>query len=146
MRSGSRLHAICGEQLAGRSGVTVSEVYNGGLELMEAMAGFDEAVVVDAIVTGCAPGTIHRFTLEEVAASRNSSSTHNGSISIALEFGRLSGVSIPEEVRVWAIEAGDVVTFREGLTAPVQEAVPVVAEEILSELLLNTYDTGRLKV
>ena len=33
-------------------GVAVAEVFNGGLELMEAMAGYDRAFVVDAIVAG----------------------------------------------------------------------------------------------
>jgi hydrogenase maturation protease len=132
------------KNLAGYPGITVSEVYNGGLELMEAMAGFDKAVLVDAIVTGSAPGTIHRVTLDEVATCRNTSTTHNGSISIALEFGRISGVKIPETIHVWAVEAGDVTTFREGLTAEVQEAIPIVAAEILQELFSHKYEAGRL--
>ncbi|MGA2572247.1 MAG: hydrogenase maturation protease [Terracidiphilus sp.] len=130
--------------LAGCPGITVSEVYNGGLELMEAMAGFDRAFLVDAIVTGRAPGTIHRLTLDEVAMSRNTSTTHSGSIAVALEFGRVSGIKIPETVHVWAVEAADVTTFCEGLTAEVQKAVPVVAAEILQELFSHKYEAGRL--
>lgn len=132
------------KDLAGCPGITVSEVYNGGLELMEAMAGDDTAVLVDAIVTGRAPGTIHRLNLDEIATCRNTSTTHNGSIAVALEFGRISGVKIPEMIHVWAIEAGDVTTFREGLTAEVQEAVPLVAAEILQELFAHKYEAERL--
>ena len=131
------------KDLAGCPGITVSEVYSGGLELMEAMAGFERAVLVDAIVTGRAPGTIHRLTLDEVATCRNTSTTHDGNISIALEFGRVSGVKIPATVHVWAIEAADVATFCEGLTAEVQKAVPVVAAEILQELFSHKVETGR---
>jgi hydrogenase maturation protease len=112
----------------------VVEVYNGGLELMEAMAGFDRAFVVDAIVAGRPPGTIHRLGVEEVACTRNSSTTHNGSLSVALELGQISGVKLPRVVRIWAVEAGDVSTFREGLTPEVEAAVPVVAAEIMREL------------
>ena len=124
-------------QVAGRSGVAVTEVYNGGLELMEAMAGYDRAFVVDAIVAGGRPGTIYRLGIDEVAATRNTSTTHNGSLSAAMELGRLAGVKLPDEVRFWAVEAGDVSTFYEGLTPEVEAAMPVVAAEILRELFPN---------
>jgi hydrogenase maturation protease len=124
-------------QVAGRSGVAVTEVYNGGLELMEAMAGYDRAYVVDAIVSGGRPGTIYRLGIDEVAATRNTSTTHNGSLSAAMELGRLAGVKLPDEVRFWAVEAGDVSTFYEGLTPEVEAAMPVVAAEILRELFPN---------
>jgi Ni,Fe-hydrogenase maturation factor len=54
-----------------------------------------------------------------------------------LELGRLSGVKLPGEVWIWAVEAGDVTTFREGLTPEVEAAVPVVVKEIMSELFPN---------
>jgi hydrogenase maturation protease len=125
---------LIARQLDGQSGVAVAEVYNGGLELMEAMAGYDRAFVVDAIVAGGRPGTIYRLGIDEVATTRNSSTTHNGSLLTAMELGRLSGLQLPAEVRFWAVEAGDVTTFCEQLTAEVDAAVPVVAQEILREL------------
>jgi hydrogenase maturation protease len=118
-------------------GVAVAEVYNGGLELMETMAGHDRAFVVDAIAAGGRPGTIYHLGIDQVAATRNTSTTHNGSLPAALELGRLSGVKLPRELRIWAVEAGDVTTFREGLTAEVEAAVPIVAAEILRDLLLD---------
>lgn len=122
------------EQLAGRSGAVVTEVYSGGLELMEAMAGYDRAFVVDAIVAGGRPGTIYRLGIDAVASTRNSSTTHNGSLSVAMELGRLAGVRLPGVVGLWAVEAGDVSTFREGLTPEVEAAIPVVVQEIMDEL------------
>jgi hydrogenase maturation protease len=121
-------------RLTGQKGIMVAEVYNGGLELMEAMAGYDRAFVVDAIVAGHPPGTIYHLGVDEVATTRNTSTTHNGSLSLALELGRLTGVKLPGVVRIWAVEAGDVTTFREGLTPAVEEAVSVVAAEIMHEL------------
>ena len=121
-------------QLSGRKGITVAEVYNGGLELMEAMAGFDRAFLVDAIFAGNPPGTISRLGIEAVATSRNTSTTHNGSLYAAMELGRLAGLKIPGVVRIWAVEAGDVTSFREGLTPEVERAVPIVAAEIMSAL------------
>ena len=127
-----------GRQLGGQSGITVAEVYNGGLELMEAMAGYDCAFVVDAIVSGGRPGTIYRLGIEDVATTRNTSTTHNGSLSAALELGRISGIKLPSLIRFWAVEAEDVTTFGEGLTPEVEASVPVVAREILSALLSST--------
>ena len=131
------------QDLAGVPGITVSEVYNDGLDLMEAMAGFDQAVLVDAIVTGRAPGTIHRLTLDDVSSRESASTNHNESIAIALEFGRLSGVKIPETVHVWAVEAGELKAFREGLTEEVRKAIPVVAAEILQELFPHKCEAGK---
>src|ERR1035441_6364328 len=130
-------------QLGARSEVAVAEVYNGGLELMEAMAGYDRAFVIDAIVRGGRPGTIYRLGIDEVATTRNTSTTHNGSLSAALELGRLSGVKLPVEVRIWAVEDGDVTTFCESLTAEAEAAVPVVVREIVSELFSSTGDCPR---
>jgi len=131
-------------ELENYSGIKVSEVYNGGFELMEAMAGFDKALLVDAIVTGAASGTIHRLSLDKAATCRNYSTTHNASISVAMQFGRLAGLKIPKTVQIWAVEAGDVSTFFEGLTPEVKQAVPAVAAEILEHLLLNKNETGGL--
>jgi hydrogenase maturation protease len=125
-------------QLGSESEVAVAEVYNGGLELMEAMAGYDRAFVIDAIVCGGRPGTIYRLGIDDVATTRNTSTTHNGSLSAALELGRLSGVKLPDEVRIWAVEAGDVTTFHEDLTPEVEAAVPVVAREIMRQLFSLT--------
>jgi hydrogenase maturation protease len=121
-------------QLSRQGDVTIVELYNGGLELMEAMAGYERAWVVDAIVGGRAPGTIYRLGVDELAITRNTSTTHNGSLRAALELGRLTGVKLPKVVRIWAVEADDVTTFREGLTPRVIAAVPIVAAEIMREL------------
>src|ERR1700738_1031493 len=121
-------------RLTGLHEITVVEVYNGGLELMEAMVGYERVFLVDAIVTGGKPGTIRRLGVEQLATTRNSSSTHDGSLSAALELGRLAGERLPGEVRIWAIEASDVTTFCEGLTPEVRAAVPVVTAEIMQVL------------
>jgi len=54
-----------------------------------------------------------------------------------MELGRLAGVKLPDEVRFWAVEAGDVSTFCEGLTPEVEAAMPVVASEIMRALFPN---------
>ncbi len=63
---GLRILARLKSLLAGRPNIDVTEDYWGGLRLMERMIGYDRAIVVDAICTGAAPGTIHYLTVDMV--------------------------------------------------------------------------------
>ena len=127
-------HAVSGRLDASIDAETAI-LHTGGVSLMEAMAGFDRAVIVDAAVSGQAePGSIHRFYGADLPVTRNTHSSHDGSLSIALELGRIAGLRLPAEVRVWAIEAGDVNTFNEQLTEPVASALPRVVDEIVETL------------
>jgi hydrogenase maturation protease len=121
-------------RLSGRDGVTVLARCAGGLRLMEAMAGYGRAVVIDAIESGAAPGSIHELDLEELPRTRNLHSSHDGSLVAALELGRTAGLRIPDEIRVWAVQAGDLETFGESLTEAVERAVPRVVEAVLRSL------------
>ena len=118
--------------LEGVPGIQVCELYSGGIRLMEAMAGFDRAVVIDAILTeGRRPGTVYLPSVGDLLATRNAHSTHDGSLAVALELGRLAGLRLPSEIRIWAVEARDVTSFSERLTADVERAVPVVTEDVM---------------
>ena len=59
---GLRVAAELRSQLAGRPDVAVTEDYWGGLRLMEQMVGYDRVIVIDAICSGTAAGTIHHLT------------------------------------------------------------------------------------
>ena len=74
--------------LHGRDGVTVAELHVGGMALMEALIGFDRAIVVDCMTAGEKPGTIYRMDPREASGTRNSSCAHNTSLSVALDIGR----------------------------------------------------------
>jgi hydrogenase maturation protease len=121
--------------LSDRSDVEVSEDYWGGLRLMERMIGFDRAIVVDAIQTGAAAGTIHLLTPEGIATQR-SASAHDVNLSTALEFGRQAGARLPENRRIQlvGIEAADTLTFSEECTPAVEAAIPRAVEAVLKAL------------
>jgi hydrogenase maturation protease len=131
---GLRIAAELRRQLAGRSGFTTVELYSGGMWLMEAMAGHERAVVIDAIVSGGAHGAIYRLGLEDLPQTRTTRSTHDASLPVALALGRAAGLRLPGDVRIWAVEAADVATFSERLTPEVQRAVPRVVEQVSREL------------
>lgn len=126
-------------RLAGREGIEVSEDYWGGLRLMERMIGFQAAVVVDAIQTGAAPGTIHLLTPDGLATQR-SASAHDVNLATALQFGRQAGAALPENrhIQLVGIEVVDILTFGEHCTPEVQAAVPRAAEKVLE--ILATFE------
>ncbi|MGA2590957.1 MAG: hydrogenase maturation protease [Bryobacteraceae bacterium] len=119
-------------RLAGRDDVDVVQMYGGGLRLMEALAGYQQAIVIDAIVTGGPPGTIHGSNPGTLWTGRHIHSTHDANLPMALDLGRAAGLSLPAEIRIWAVEAADVETVREGLSPMVEEAVPAVVERVVA--------------
>ena len=122
-------------RLAGRAEVEVREDYRGGLNLMESLGGFGRAIIVDAIVTGAEPGTIHRLSPEDIPTQKTATA-HDVNLPTALELGRRMGVSLPpaDAVVLFGIEAADVLTFAEQCTPAVEAAIPRVIEMVLAEL------------
>ncbi len=132
---GLRVAAELKRLLAGRRGVEVDEDYWGGLRLMERMAGYDAAIVIDAICTGAPPGTIHRLSVDSVPTQR-SASPHDVNLPTALAFGRQARVPLPpdENIVLIAVEAEDVLDFGEECTPAVQAAVAPAVQAVLEAL------------
>ncbi len=123
--------------LAGRPlpGVTVARSYRGGFELLNLVNGFDHAVLVDALVReDPVPGRIHELDAGGIAGSARLVGSHEVDLATALEVGRRAGLAMPASVRVVGIEAADVLSFREQLSAAVAEAVREVALRLHAEL------------
>ena len=121
--------------LADRPDVEVGEDYWGGIRLMERLVGFQRAIIVDAIVTGSPPGTIHRLTPGSMA-TQHSASAHDVNLPTALEFGRQAGVELPADERIVliGIEAEDILSISEECTPAVEAAVGPAVEEVLRAL------------
>ncbi|MBF0328767.1 MAG: hydrogenase maturation protease [Nitrospirae bacterium] len=113
----------------------IVEVYAGGIRLIDVLKGYDRAIIIDAMVTGeHEPGTIHRFSSSNLTSTRNAMSMHDLDLPGALELGRMLGIPLPEDFRIWGIEAHDVETFSEELTERVACSVHPVVEEVIEEL------------
>jgi hydrogenase maturation protease len=132
---GVKVAGILRDKLDGARDVDVIELYAGGIRLMDAMAGYERAVIIDAIVTdGAAPGRIFCLSPSDLLSTRNTVSTHDMNLPIALEMGRMLGIPLPSEIRIWGIEARDVENFSEDLTEDVAKAVPEAVEKIIQYL------------
>jgi hydrogenase maturation protease len=121
------------ERLLGREDVDVQEDEAGGLRLMERLAGYERAVIVDAIVSGGTPGTIRRLESGDVPTQRTAIA-HGIDLPRALELGRALGLAMPSRVRVVAIEAASVLEFRHDMTPAVEAALEPAVAAVLDEL------------
>jgi hydrogenase maturation protease len=101
-----------------------------GAGLLDAWAGADEAVVVDAASSGAPAGTVHRpdATGKLLSTGVLRSSTHAFGLPEAIELGRALE-RLPSQLLVYAIEGRDF-SAGQGLTEDVAAAVNAVAGEL----------------
>ena len=115
--------------------VTVMETGMAGLNLLELLADYDRAILIDAIKTGEGEvGKIYRLEPETLNETRHAASTHGIDFSTALELGSRLGLSLPRDIILFGIEVADVNTFSEKCTPEVEKAIPVVADMVVQEL------------
>jgi hydrogenase maturation protease len=131
LRVARQVRASLGE----REDVEVVEEACGGLRLMERMVGFDRAILIDAIRSGRPPGTVRTLDPRDMH-TQHSASAHDVNLPTALAFGRRTGARLPpdDSLQIIAIEAEDVETFGEDMTAAVEAAVPRAAARVLTVL------------
>ncbi len=121
-------------QRLGDPTVDVREAAVGGIGLVELLAGYDRAIIIDAIKTeGGRVGDCYLLDLDGSRPSRRTGMTHELGLLEGLEFGRRIGLKMPGHLRVYAVEVADPFTFSTQMTPHVQAAVPSVAEHILAE-------------
>ncbi len=115
--------------------VTVEESSVAGFSLLDLLAGYDRAVIVDAIQTRAGrPGDIYHLSVDDFASTVRLTSPHDINLFTALEFGKQMGISMPQDVAILAIEVEDMVTFSEACTPTVEAAIPRAVEAVLVEI------------
>ncbi len=120
------------EELAGVADVV--ECSASGMALLEVFAGYDRAVVIDAIATGRnRAGTITELRLDEVGRVTAPSLHHTGLPEMAAVAARL-GLRFPLETKVLAIEVLDPYTLGGAISAPVAAALDELAGRVRQAL------------
>ncbi len=130
---GIRLAAELTPLLAERSDVEVLELGTGGLTVMHAIAGREKVVFVDCALMGEEPGTLRRFTPEEVRSTkvRTRYSLHEGDLLNTLELSHSMG-ECPEDIVIFGIEPKEIADGQE-LSPELEEHVEEYTKAILSE-------------
>jgi hydrogenase maturation protease len=121
-------------RLADRSDVEVLDLGTGGLTIMHAIAGRKRVIFVDCAIMGEAPGTMRRFTPEEVRSSkiRTRYSLHEGDLLDTLDLSRRMG-ECPDDIVIFGIEPNQVAPG-EGLSEELQGKISHYIETILRAL------------
>jgi hydrogenase maturation protease len=113
--------------------VHVIEIGTAGLSILDHVLGYDRLILVDAIVSGAEPGTVHELRGADVARCSHLGPGHDADLPTVLALGqKLAGDRMPRDVVVVAIEASNVTTVSMELTPEVRAAVPRALELIES--------------
>ncbi len=127
---------LAARRLRACRGVRTVEHTKDGLSLMEHWRPTDHVVVVDALCSGHAPGTVFRFEATEgpVPGDVGWVSSHSPGVAEGIETARVLG-RLPASLTVYGIEAAQVDPGTE-VTPAVVGAVEEVALAILDDLTL----------
>jgi hydrogenase maturation protease len=131
--------------------VTVTEASVGGLDFLELLAGYDKAIIIDAIQTAEGrPGQIYQLEPELFADTQHSSTPHDVNFATAMELGKQLGLPLPGQITIFAIEVKDVTSFGEACTPEVMAAIPTCVDLVLQELsghhgAVTSSDIGELR-
>ena len=114
-------------------GVTLLDGGTLGLDLLPQLEGVERLLVVDAVETGEAAGTVVRLSGEEIPlALATKVSPHQMGLKDLLTVADLQGHAPPEMV-LWGVQPESVEMELE-LSAPVAAALPDLQERVLQEL------------
>jgi hydrogenase maturation protease len=102
-----------------------------GLALMESWEGYDSVILIDAVVTGVAPGaiTVWDANLSPITGDTRGRTTHTFGVAEAVELARVLG-RLPHRLSIYGIEGRK---FELG-SAPSPEVAQVV-ERLVQQLI-----------
>ncbi|HYB78919.1 MAG TPA: hydrogenase maturation protease [Thermoplasmata archaeon] len=119
-------------RLAGRA--RIEECASEGIVLLDLWRDADQVLVIDAVVSGGVPGTVHRIEVGDGFSPgfHTATSTHGLSLAEAVALGQGLGC-LPRHLVVYGIEVNQL-DVGAGLSAPVARAVLETADRIEAEI------------
>jgi hydrogenase maturation protease len=104
--------------------IEVVEAAESGLALLDFLEGRSHALLLDAILTGRHPaGTVLEFSRDDFPEALGFSS-HYAGIPEVLGLAECLDMPVPKQLCILAMEVKDLYHLREGLSAPVEQALP----------------------
>ena len=115
--------------------ITVTEASVAGLNFLDLLVGYDRAIIIDAIQTNEGKaGQVYRLRPEAFNATRRASTPHDVNFATALELGNRLGLTLPQQITIFAIEVKNISSFTEECTPEVERAIPICVEMVIEEL------------
>ena len=124
-------HAVV-DALAGTPGLTTAKSHGEPAELMDLWQGHNPVILVDAIVTGAAPGALHRLDAREPLPRGARYSSHGIGLAEAVELARSLG-ELPETLIVHGIEPAGLADGA-GLSPEIRDAIGPAVIRIIDDL------------
>jgi len=108
----------------------------GGLELLELLEGFNRAILIDTQLTSRRkPGEIHEFTPANFDETFHLSSQHDVTFNEALRLASEMGISIPNDIRIIAIEIIENKKLSFEFSDEIREKYSLIRSEVISVIL-----------
>ncbi len=115
--------------------VTFFDMGCGGIAILHKLTGYDKAVFIDCAMMDCEPGTIKRFTPDEVDSIKQLQhySLHEADLLGILRMAKLLG-HCPEEVVIFGIQPERIEQDFRQLSDPLQQNIPHYADTVCKAL------------
>jgi hydrogenase maturation protease len=109
----------------------------GGMYLLHTIAGHKKAILIDCCIMGTEPGTLRRFTPDDVNSVKQMAhlSLHEVDILKVLELAKQIG-QCPDEIVIFGIEPAQI-NQQMHLNEPLQSQIPDYIEAIKSEIMTD---------
>jgi len=115
--------------------IDIEETTSAGMNLLDAITGYDKVVIIDSIQTeNGKAGEIYRFTPDEIDEKRPARFSHNGGILLMLSWGKEMKIKLPVDIVFYAIEIEKGDEFGEEFTPQVKAAIPRLISEVEKEV------------
>jgi hydrogenase maturation protease len=113
------------DRFSAASGVHVETASVGGFHLLDAIQGYERAILIDIAVTGKhPPGSLRFWGAEERGDPWTLGGSHQMDLATVLELGSRLGFPMPQEIAVLVAEAQEVETIGTELTPALLDAIP----------------------
>jgi hydrogenase maturation protease len=131
---------VAAQRLAQRIPAEVVTGAASGLAVLDQLSGYDRAIIVDATHTGQdAPGTVRRWEppsgaeAEPAAMGPGGGGAHEVGLPGLLTWGTRTLPDLPTDIVVYTIEATELSTLGEGLSAAVEEGIARLVDRVVQD-------------
>lgn len=117
-------------ELANHPSLVIRETSEMGLALLDFITGYSAVLIVDSIQTGHAPpGFVHELDASSLQ-QLTGRTPHFLGVGETLALGRSLGLSMPGQVKIFAIEVEDPFTLSTKMSPNLQTAWPAIVERV----------------
>jgi hydrogenase maturation protease len=121
--------------ISNENDVTLCETSWGGFKIIDLLAGFDYAVIIDSIKTGNKPqGFIHHYKPTDFLPTLRLTSYHDINFITALKLAEIMDAKIPQDIDIFAVEIDDNRSINEFINPDLWNSIKLCSKRIADTL------------